>query len=83
MKNLTLIQESVYEFIKEFLINNHSTPTNQEISHHFGWKSANAAYEHVRYIAKKGYLTLYDDGTGKYRLAGIDIKLEEITDGAS
>ena len=81
MKQLTLTQESVYEFIKEFLINNHCTPTNQEISTHFGWKSANAAYEHVKYIAKKGYLTLYEDGTGKYRLAKLDIKLEEISNG--
>lgn len=78
MKELTIIQESVLEFIKEHLVNFHNMPTHKEIASQMGWKSANTAHGHVKALIKKEALSKYEDGSGKYWLEGIDIKLEEL-----
>jgi repressor LexA len=75
MNPLTDTQEEVYEFIKEFLVNSHSTPTYMEISDHFGWASGNSSYGHVKALCKKGYLEKHGDNSGKYLLALHDVKL--------
>ena len=77
MKELTVIQQSVLAAIKEHLQNFHNMPTHKEIAANLGWRSANTAHGHVTALIKKGYLVKYEDGSGKYWLAGIDIKLEE------
>ena len=75
-QQLTIIQESVYEYIKEFLIENHCPPTYKEIAIDMGWESPNTAFDHVKALCRKGWLIKHGDGSGKYWLAGIDIKLE-------
>ena len=77
MKELTIIQESVLAFIKEHLQNFHNMPTHKEIASQMGWKSPNTSHGHVKALIKKGALNQYEDGSGKFWLDGIDIKLED------
>ena len=72
MKDLTTIQESVYEYLKEHLVENHRLPSYVEVSNYFEWASANAAYQHIQYLSLKGYIEYIDS---KYVLAKVDIKL--------
>ena len=58
MNDLTQRQRDVLAFIRSFQVENWAPPTRREISMHFGWASANAAEEHLRVIARKGYITL-------------------------
>jgi len=53
---LTPRQYEVFEFIKLRSINGGAPPTFLEIAEHFGFKSPNAAREHVRLIERKGFL---------------------------
>lgn len=55
MKNLTINQLLVYEFIRTKIIEG-IPPTRQDICDKFGYKSANAADSMVKAIIKKGYL---------------------------
>lgn len=72
MKDLTEIQEAVYEYLKEHLIENHRLPTYGEVSNYFGWTSANAAHQHIYYLSRKGYVEYIGS---KYALAKVDIRL--------
>ena len=54
---LTKTQDKVYRFIKRYNLNKGWSPTYGEIARYMGYRSNNAAYETVRAIAKKGYLT--------------------------
>lgn len=79
MKRVTDKQKRIYEFIRSFLIENHSIPTMQEISTRFNFNSPNAAQEHVKALERKGYLTKHRKGSSKkhgYRIAGFTVILE-------
>jgi len=56
---LTTRQKQVLQFLKAFIADKGYPPTRSEIASHFGFKSANAAEDHLRAIAAKGaiYLT--------------------------
>lgn len=53
---LTKRQEEVLNFVEDHLSKHGVAPTLQEICDDFGFKSPNAASQHLRLIAKKGYL---------------------------
>lgn len=58
MRDLTLIQQRVLDFVQAFQRDNQLPPTRDEIAEHFGWKSANAAQCHLKAIASKGHIVL-------------------------
>jgi repressor LexA len=57
MEALTQRQTEVVEFINRFCKRNGYPPTRAEIAGHFGFKSPNAAEEHIKALARKGVLT--------------------------
>lgn len=49
-------QAAVLEFIRSCIGEGHPPPTYREIAEHFGFRSANAAADHVRALRRKGLL---------------------------
>ena len=58
MKNLTKRQTEIFNYIKDEIENNGYPPTRSEISKTFGFKSPNAAEDHLKALKKKGVLDL-------------------------
>lgn len=58
MKPLTPRQQQVFDLIKESISDTGMPPTRAEIADFFGFKSANAAEEHLKALAKKGYIDM-------------------------
>lgn len=54
MKELTERQMEVVGFINRFRLKEQCNPTYSEIASFFSWSSANAAFEHVVAMEKKG-----------------------------
>lgn len=69
---LTSRQSVVFEFIKQFVVDNGIPPTFAEIADGLGFKSVNAAVEHVKALAKKGVIELQSNVA-----RGIRVKLDE------
>ena len=55
---LTPRQRQVLEFVQACTEETGSAPTLEEICNHFSFKSTNAARQHLKLIARKGYLEL-------------------------
>ncbi len=58
MKGLTPRQSEILHMIQEFIADFGMPPTRAEIARELGFKSANAAEEHLRALQKKGVLEL-------------------------
>lgn len=58
MRPLTPRQEQIFNLIKEKISETGMPPTRAEIADFFGFKSANAAEEHLKALAKKGYIEM-------------------------
>ena len=58
MRELTPRQKQILEMIQEFISDTGMPPTRAEIARHLGFKSANAAEEHLRALQRKGALEL-------------------------
>ncbi len=58
MRELTPRQKQILEFIQDFIHETGMPPTRAEIASELGFKSANAAEEHLRALQKKGVLEL-------------------------
>ncbi|MDH5299982.1 MAG: transcriptional repressor LexA [Gammaproteobacteria bacterium] len=58
MDKLTPRQLEIYYLIKEYMKETGSPPTRAEIARDLGFRSANAAEEHLRALARKGYIDL-------------------------
>ena len=58
MDDLTPRQRQVLRFIQDAVIDNGMPPTRAEIAEALGFKSANAAEEHLRALQRKGVLDL-------------------------
>ncbi len=58
MRQLTPRQKEILELIQEFIAEHGMPPTRAEISRQLGFKSANAAEQHLRALQKKGVLEL-------------------------
>jgi len=49
-------QEQVLGFIRDFIEEHQYPPTVVEISDHFGFKSKNAAQDHLKVLQSKGHI---------------------------
>ena len=58
MKNLTDRQKEILDLIKSYMGDYGFPPTRAEISKLLGFKSANAAEQHLRAIEKKGFIKI-------------------------
>lgn len=74
MYNLTARQEQVLQLIKSYAEETGYPPTRAEIARILGYKSANAAEEHIKALARKGAIEIIPG-------ASRGIKLPETIDG--
>ncbi len=58
LRPLTNRQQQIFDLIKENISETGMPPTRAEIATFFGFKSANAAEEHLKALAKKGYIEM-------------------------
>jgi repressor LexA len=58
MRELTPRQKQILEMIQDFIAETGMPPTRAEIARQLGFKSANAAEEHLRALQRKGVLDL-------------------------
>ncbi|MEQ8953726.1 MAG: transcriptional repressor LexA [Gammaproteobacteria bacterium] len=58
MNKLTARQEEILAYIKEYLQETGFPPTRSEIAREMGFKSPNAAEEHLRALARKGAIEM-------------------------
>lgn len=68
MSNLTPRQQEILEFIKEFSYDEGYPPTRIEIAEAFGFRSPNAAEEHLRALDRKGAIELLSGSSRGIRL---------------
>jgi repressor LexA len=78
MKDLTIKQTKIIEFIKHWQITNGHPPTQAEICDHFGFSSSNTVRGHLLLIEKKGHLRL---NCGKARGIQLAAPLEPVSRG--
>lgn len=72
---LTKRQQEIYEVIKSYIRDTGFPPTRADIAKEFGFRSANAAEEHLRALARKGAIEMIP-GTSR----GIRIPESELED---
>lgn len=58
LKPLTRRQQEIFDFILDCMAVNGAPPTRVEIADHFGFRSPNAAEDHLKALAKKGHIEL-------------------------
>ena len=58
MKNLTKRQEEILDLIKKHILDLGFPPTRADIARSLGFKSPNAAEQHLRAIEKKGFIKI-------------------------
>ncbi len=68
MQNLTNRQQQVLELIKSYADETGYPPTRAEIARMLGYKSANAAEEHIKALARKGAIELIPGASRGIRL---------------
>ncbi len=69
LKPLTSRQQQIFDLIKENIAETGMPPTRAEIADFFGFKSANAAEEHLKALSKKGYIEMLPGTSRGIRLA--------------
>jgi repressor LexA len=69
MRPLTPRQQQIFDLIREKISDTGMPPTRAEIAAFFGFKSANAAEEHLKALAKKGYIEMLPGTSRGIRLA--------------
>ena len=73
MENLTVRQREIFDFIKKEIEFNGYPPTRSEIAKVFGFKSPNAAEDHLKALKRKGVLNIVSGAS-----RGISINKEDI-----
>lgn len=58
LKPLTKRQQQIFDFILECIVINGAPPTRVEIAENFGFRSPNAAEDHLKALDKKGHIEL-------------------------
>lgn len=81
MLKLTARQEQILNLIKEAIENTGFPPTRAEIAAELGFKSANAAEEHLQALARKGAIEISPGTSRGIRLR--DIGSDRMTSGAA
>jgi repressor LexA len=61
MEGLTTRQAEILEFIRDNIENTGMAPTRAEVALRFGFKSKNAAADHLRALEQKGYIKLHPE----------------------
>lgn len=57
-KHLTARQQEIFDFLKQHIEHTGMPPTRVEIAREIGFKSPNAAEEHLKALARKGYIEM-------------------------
>ncbi len=57
-KHLTARQQEIFDFVKNHIVITGMPPTRVEIAREIGFKSPNAAEEHLKALARKGYIEM-------------------------
>ena len=70
MSDLTPRQQAVFQFIQDFVREHGLPPTRSEIASAMGYRSVNAAEEHLRALARKGVLEVLAGASRGIRLRG-------------
>lgn len=70
MRELTPRQAEILQLIREWSETTGSPPTRAEIARHFGFRSANAAEEHLKVLARKGAIDILPGTSRGIRLKG-------------
>jgi repressor LexA len=79
MRPLTLRQEEVLQLIKTTMIDTGMPPTRAEIARELGFKSANAAEEHLKALARKGVIEILPGTSRGIKLnIPLDDQLEDL-----
>ncbi|MBQ0712606.1 MAG: repressor LexA [Porticoccus sp.] len=65
---LTARQQQIYDLIKQHIVNTGYPPTRAEIANELGFKSPNAAEEHLRALARKGVIEMISGTSRGIRL---------------
>ena len=85
MQKLTPRQSEILDFIKHCLDVNGYPPTRAEIAQQLGFRSPNAAEEHLRALARKGAIEMIPGASRGIRVpdqgAGNDAELSELAEG--
>ncbi|WP_025738900.1 transcriptional repressor LexA [Salinivibrio socompensis] len=68
MKPLTARQQQIFELIKTHIEDTGMPPTRAEIARQLGFRSANAAEEHLKALARKGVLEIIPGASRGIRL---------------
>ncbi len=68
MQDLTSRQQQILQFIRDWMEANGLPPTRAEIAQEFGFRSPNAAEEHLKVLARKGVLELLPGASRGIRL---------------
>ena len=74
MPKLTPRQQQILELIQSAIANTGSPPTRAEIANELGFKSANAAEEHLQALARKGAIELVSGTSRGIRLKGSNLR---------
>ncbi|MGO1247791.1 MAG: transcriptional repressor LexA [Oceanisphaera sp.] len=77
MKALTPRQSQVLDIVKDHIQQTGMPPTRAEIARTLGFKSANAAEEHLKALAKKGMITIMPGTSRGIRLVEEEVLAEE------
>lgn len=71
---LTARQQQILELIQTSIAQTGAPPTRAEIAHRLGFKSANAAEEHLQALARKGVIELVSGTSRGIRLRSEDLQ---------
>lgn len=77
MPKLTPRQQQILELIQSAIANTGSPPTRAEIASELGFKSANAAEEHLQALARKGAIELVSGTSRGIRLKGHSLRSQQ------
>lgn len=78
MKALTARQQEVYDLLKRHLETTGMPPTRAEISRKLGFRSPNAAEEHLKALARKGVIEIIPGASRGIRLLAEENEEEEL-----
>ena len=70
MQKLTARQEQVLQLIKDWIDDTGYPPTRADIARELGFRSANAAEEHLKALARKGAIEMIPGASRGIRLPG-------------
>lgn len=75
MQSPTGIQQQILDFIKDNLMEYRTPPTMHEIAEYMGYRSDNAAYQHLQALERKGYIQLNGYSRGIELLAPLGLPI--------